>query len=515
MKKIFFFLSILTGIVTFNACGSGDDDVTKGDTPEEITPSINIADAQDLQFGQENIVDDNAQTISIAFSTNMNWTLTAFNANGGWCTPSISSGSKGNSSITFTISANEDSEDRTSSFTLACGTLSQNIIITQKGRNSLTLSTDRFEVPFEGGEIDIQVLSNVDYTIEIPEEYISWIHRMTTRSAVTITHNYFKVDASEEYEKRDAVLKIKSSLGEEEVHVYQVGGAVLVLSQNKYSVAAEGGDITIIVSSNFDYGVDIPKNGWIHKKTSRGVTVTQLKIGIDANKTYSSRTAEIVVYDKNSDMKEVVTISQTGQHEYVDLGLPSGTKWATCNVGADTPGDFGDYFAWAEVEPKSNYNWIAYKYCFIYKNALTKYCYSSALGYDGYVDDLTELSLSDDAAYVNWGTNWRMPSKDQISELFNIAYTKSIWTSQNGKYGRLITSKSNGASIFIPAAGIRSEESYFARGSSGYFWSRSLGKGYNGCGSAYCGLVEDGNSYNGITDMQSRVVGIPVRPVRR
>lgn len=506
MKKIFFFLSILTGIVTFNACGSGDDDVTKEETQ---SPSISIADGQDLQFDQENVVDDNAQTISIAFSTNMNWTLTAFNANGGWCTPSISSGSKGNSSITFTISANEDSEDRTSSFTLACGTLSKNIIFTQKGCNSLTLSTDWFEVPFEGGEIDIQVLSNVDYTIEIPEEYVSWIHSMSTRSAATTTHNYFKVDASEEYEKREAVLKVKSSLGEEEVHVYQVGGAVLVLSENKYSVAAEGGDITIIVSSNFDYGVDIPNNGWLHKKTSRGVTVTQLKIGIDANKTYSSRTAEIVVYDKNSDKKEIVTITQTGQHEYVDLGLPSGTKWATCNVGADTPGDYGHYFAWGEVETKGFYDWVGYKHCMGTKKTLIKYCSDSDYGYYGYVDNMSKLDLSDDAAYVNWGSNWCTPTKDQFRELVNPSYTTITAASQNGKSGSLITSKSNGASIFIPAAGYRHGTGAVEYGNHAYLWTCT---GAKFCLDAVCGIVS-GNT-GGIMD-RTREIGQPVRPVRR
>ena len=96
-------------------------------------------------------------------------------------------------------------------------------------------------------------------------------------------------------------------------------------------------------------------------------------------------------------------------HEYVDLGLPSGTLWATCNVGADTPEGYGDYFAWGETTPKTTYNWNTYKYCNGGEglNTLTKYCSDSNFGYNGFTDNLTVLQLmDDDAATVNWGSGW-------------------------------------------------------------------------------------------------------------
>lgn len=86
-------------------------------------------------------------------------------------------------------------------------------------------------------------------------------------------------------------------------------------------------------------------------------------------------------------------------HEYVDLGLS--VKWATCNVGATTPEDYGDYFAWGEISPKTEYNWGTYKYRSV--NKLTKYCFATA---SGIADNKTTLELSDDAAYVNWGKGW-------------------------------------------------------------------------------------------------------------
>ena len=103
-------------------------------------------------------------------------------------------------------------------------------------------------------------------------------------------------------------------------------------------------------------------------------------------------------------------------HEYVDLGLPSRIKWATCNVGATTPEEYGDYFAWGETEPKDNYDWSTYKWCNESNATMTKYCTDSSYGT---VDNKTVLELEDDAAYVNWGGNWRMPTKAELDELTN------------------------------------------------------------------------------------------------
>ena len=163
-------------------------------------------------------------------------------------------------------------------------------------------------------------------------------------------------------------------------------------------------------------------------------------------------------------------------HDYVDLGLPSGTLWATCNVGANSPEEYGNYFAWGETEPKNDYSWSTYKYCKGSSSTLTKYCAHSSWGT---VDNKTELEPSDDAATVNWGSGWQMPSYKQYDELINSSYTTTTWTTLNGVYGRKITSKSNGNSIFLPAAGSHRDTSLRYAGDSGEFWSRSLFDGDN------------------------------------
>ena len=197
-----------------------------------------------------------------------------------------------------------------------------------------------------------------------------------------------------------------------------------------------------------------------------------------------------------------------GGHDYVDLGLPSCTQWATCNIGANSPEEYGGYFAWGETNTKGDYSWSTYTYCNGSYSTLTKYCNNGSYGYNGFTDTLTELELSDDAAYVNWGSDWRMPSKEQFQELVNSSYTSTEWTTQNGVYGRKITSKTNGMSIFLPAAGYRSNTSLNSTSSNGVYWSRTL---YVNTRYA-CPLSLNSSNIN--TSSYYRYYGESVRPVR-
>ena len=161
---------------------------------------------------------------------------------------------------------------------------------------------------------------------------------------------------------------------------------------------------------------------------------------------------------------EVVEDCTENGHDYVDLGLS--VKWATCNVGADFPEDNGDYFAWGETEPKPIYDWSHYKWC--------NYKWYIGANMEKYTreDRKKQLDLSDDAACANWGGSWRIPTHDEFKELREKC--NWAWTTQNGVKGYKVTSKTNGNSIFLPAAGYRCGSSLISAGSLGYYWSSSL-----------------------------------------
>lgn len=165
--------------------------------------------------------------------------------------------------------------------------------------------------------------------------------------------------------------------------------------------------------------------------------------------------------------------SEPVTYEYVDLGLS--VKWATMNVGATKPEGYGDYFAWGETEPRTEYGWSTYKYCNGSDYTMTKYCNDSDYGYNSYTDSKTVLDALDDAATVSLGGNWRLPTKIEMDELKGkCTWT---WTTLNGVNGYKVQSKISGYKdnwIFLPAAGYMENSKVTDSGSFGYYWSRSL-----------------------------------------
>ena len=198
-------------------------------------------------------------------------------------------------------------------------------------------------------------------------------------------------------------------------------------------------------------------------------------------------------------------------HEWVDLGLS--VKWATCNVGASSPSASGSYFAWGETTTKSDYSWKLYKFhetgdVFDDHMTFSKYNKDSR---HGTVDNKTSLDLTDDVARAKWGGTWRMPTKAELDELRRKC--NWTWTTMGGKNGYRVTSKTNGNSIFLPAAGRRYDTDLFDVGSTGdygHYWSSSL---YHDDPCAAYSL----NFSSGDEDWfaESRCQGFSVRPVSK
>ena len=260
------------------------------------------------------------------------------------------------------------------------------------------------------------------------------------------------------------------------------------------TVLPENADNKDVVWSSSNENIAPVKNGRVDAYGSGSAVITCEA----ADGSGVKATCEIFIVDPSS---------------YVDLGLPSGTLWATCNVGATNPEDYGDYFAWGETtgyyDGKNNFDWSTYQWCKGSETTMTKYCTISNYGYEGFTDNKTELDLEDDAAYVNCGPAWRMPSKEQFDELINSSNTSIEWITQNNVNGRKITSNKNGKSIFLPAAGDYYNSSIINAVSNGYYWSCTLA----GSRHDYAMYLIFGSS-NCYTVGSNRASGRSVRPVR-
>ena len=265
-----------------------------------------------------------------------------------------------------------------------------------------------------------------------------------------------------------------TSYGEEKSFTTMVNESMPVVTTNEVTnitqtTATSGGNVTS------DGGANVTARG-VCWSTSQNPTIsnshttdgngtgsfTSSITGLTANTTYYVRAYATnekgTSYGEQRSFTTMVEPDYNG-HEYVDLGLPSGLKWATCNVGADSPEGYGNYYAWGEITTKLTYT---------DDNSLTYGLTISELQSLGYIDGSGNLTPSHDAATANWGGSWRMPTKEELEELENeCTWT---WTTQNGVNGRKVTGP-NGNHIFLPAAGYRSESSLNYAGEYGHYWS--------------------------------------------
>lgn len=188
-------------------------------------------------------------------------------------------------------------------------------------------------------------------------------------------------------------------------------------------------------------------------------------------------------------------------HEYMDLGLPSGTLWATQNMGANSPDEAGDYYAWGETETKTTFSWSNYALANGSSTTLTRYNNSNSYGV---VDNQRYLWDEDDAAHVQWGGLWRMPTVQQVLELRN----NCTWVNDTARGGYVVTGP-NGNSIFIPQAGYMKGPKLTMSGVSGYYWTSALGGGspYN----AYCMMCDQ----TIFEQASQRCYGRSIRPVAK
>ena len=288
--------------------------------------------------------------------------------------------------------------------------------------------------------------------------------------------------------------------------------SVTGVSLNKTSLSMTVGDTETLTATVTPSNATDKSVTWASSNTS---VATVSSSGVVTAKAAGTATITVTTNDGGKKATSLVTVNASAvdgsenDHDYVDLGLPSGLKWATCNVGAAKPEDYGDYFAWGETSTKSVFSWTNYKFRTSgdHESDVIFSKYNSNSGY-GTVDNKTTLDLSDDAARANWGGKWRMPTKADFEELkSNCTCT---WTIQGGINGYILTSKNNNRSIFLPAGGRWYESSLDDVGVKGSYWTSSLYSAYQYPFYAYFLLFNE--SYV-TSNYHYRCQGRSVRPV--
>lgn len=275
----------------------------------------------------------------------------------------------------------------------------------------------------------------------------------------------------------------------------------LTLSASSLQLKVGDEEAVSITSGNASFTLTSSNSGVATAKlVGFSVKVAAVGVGtatITVTDRRSGETATIEVTVEDNQPQSYLTCPDDHHPHLIDLGLPSGTKWACCNVGADKPEAYGDYYAWGETVEKSTYYWSNYIHC----DGTEEACHNIGRDIAG-----TQY----DVAHVKWGGSWVMPSKEQMDELMNNCIYE--WTTVNSVVkGGKFTSKTNGGSIFLPAAGYCWDVGLYGSGTIGYYWSSVLNenKEYNAFD-----LYFSNGSYNAYCLDYGRGIGLPVRPVR-
>lgn len=283
---------------------------------EEVIPAISIPEGAKDYFASSVDFDNHANEKTIVFTSNVPWTAIVDETIGEvtWCNVSPGYGDAGTGSFKISVKENETYDDRNAVVRFAYGDSVRTIFVNQKQLDALTLTSDRFELPVEGGDFDVEVKANIEYSVKIAEDCQDWIHKKssTTRalSSSTLT---FSVDRSQEYDKREGTIEIISGEKKETITVYQTGEGILTLTKKVFDLNNSEQDVQIEVKSNFSYSVDLPEVDWIteDRAQTRSVSTHSINLHIAENATYDDRSAVIRIYDKNSDLSEEVTINQS------------------------------------------------------------------------------------------------------------------------------------------------------------------------------------------------------------
>lgn len=306
MKNTLYWWLLLLSMTFVAACSDGGEDVVEPDPkPTPSKPAITL-DVSSSDF----TTDGGSNTIS--FTTAAPWTAEVLNSRAdAWCSVSPTDGPAGDAEITVTTTANDTPDNRSASIVIKAGTTEKTITVSQKQKDALTVTSDKFEVSAEGGEVTIEVKANIDFEYTISEKAKAWIASADSRALKTTTL-VFDVSANEDTEKREGSITITSGSFKETVTVYQEGTVpVITLTQNEFVVPSAGDVIAVEVKSNVDVEVELPaETDWLSEDKSRAMSTNTYYFIVAESGEYEQREAEIKFTNKKNELSETVKVVQ-------------------------------------------------------------------------------------------------------------------------------------------------------------------------------------------------------------
>lgn len=306
MKKRIYYLFPLFILLLFVVCSCKDDN--NDPTPPEPSSEITISSSENLKP----VLSQKGGTVSISFTTTADWTASLVNTRAeSWITVTPNSGSKGKNEITIIATTNETYDERNATVVLKCGSDSKNIVVTQKQKDALTVTSSKYEVDSKGGNINVEVKANISFEVEVKADWIKQIKSSDTR-ALTTTNLNFTIDLNETGEKREGEIIIKSGELSETIKVYQGYEDFITLTKKDFTIPEEGGNVDIEIKSTLNYEVKMLSDvDWIAETKTRAVSTHTHHYTISPNDTYDSREAKIVFYDpKDGNLADTVSIYQ-------------------------------------------------------------------------------------------------------------------------------------------------------------------------------------------------------------
>lgn len=306
MKRL---LLLCTLLAVLSGCGKDENE--RQDINEKPT-ELTIQNSS-LTFNE------NSGSNIINFTSSAAWTAQIINTRADeWCTIEPTKGNAGQHSLTVTLTANNTPDDRSASIILKAGDIQKTIVVTQKQKDALIVTASSFEIGAQGGEIEIEVKANVDFTYEVSENSKDWVQHIMTK-ALQSSKLIFKIGENDNYKKRDASILIKSGNIQETVTIYQAGSKPsIILTKNEFIVSNAGGIIAVEVSSNVDVNVELPNAiDWIKESPSRTMSTNIYYFDIAPNENYDNRNAEIKFTNKENGLSETVKIIQAPRNALI------------------------------------------------------------------------------------------------------------------------------------------------------------------------------------------------------